>query len=142
VSVNGSPLPAQSSGNFTVTYDDACTTSPTITYGYVVVGNLVTIGVKSATGFPCTSDSTTFTGTAITMPAAIRPTISNIGSGTLYGGCDDNGVDAPCSFFITTAGAVNLHRMNTIPASISWTNSGNKVGPFTGVFFSYYISNP
>jgi hypothetical protein len=140
---DGTNCPATtSSGNFTVSYDNACTTTPTITFGYVQNGNVVVMSVKSSSGFSCTADSTAFTATTATVPAGIRPT-GNARESGVFTGCVDNSVQVGCDFTVTAAGTVDIARVTVaLLQDQAWTAAGSRSGPPNGLTFTYYLTNP
>jgi len=115
-----------SSTTATLTYDTACTTSPTSVLRYFKVGNVVTIHVTSS-GAGCTSDSTSFTSNAGDVPAAIRPlTAQKVIYHTLEG--QDNGTFGVSCAIISTAGTISYTTTTSgvCNAAASWTSSGTK----------------
>lgn len=60
-----------SSGTFEATWDVACTTTPSQTWHYYQVGDIVTLYADE--GFSCTSDTIKMEATTV-VPAALRPT--------------------------------------------------------------------
>lgn len=131
-------------GTFTVGFDDACTTTPTITFGYVKIGPVVTLTVKTISG-SCTSDSSGYAVTTQAVPAFLRPpnTIT-----TPYFQCVDAGVNGTCVMSLNYFGTIQVYRITVSGSNVitnaSWTNTGNKAGfANPGSFsFSYYTSNP
>lgn len=65
---------AETSGTFTATFDDGCTTSPTVAFRYRKIGTVVTLRWDNMSPTTCTSDSITFdTNSLGEVPADIRP---------------------------------------------------------------------
>lgn len=135
---------AQTSGTFTVTWDDACTTSPTQVWDYVKIGDVVTL--RMVGGLTCTSDSTSFATTGTDVPAAIRPItpiIARMGGVSVQ----DNGVVAEACLNIPFTGTMNftLSDNAAVPCNAAaWTASGTKnvtsgSGP---VMFTYLLIDP
>lgn len=111
-------------GTFEVTWETACTTTPTQTWNYARIGNVVTI--RMVDNVSCTSDSTGFASTDADWPASLRPA----GTITITGfRVFDNGVadaDQGC-FQITAAGIPSMERSVGSPCSATaWTASGTK----------------
>jgi hypothetical protein len=138
----GEIVPAQSSGNFTASFDAACATTPTITFGYVKSGDVVTLRIKSLSGFPCTSDAAQFFTTGTPVPAALRPPAGVTVATALYPTCLDNGADTACAVLILPGGDVQISRY--VGATLTaWTGSGNKRGPSAGTaLMSYSTTDP
>jgi hypothetical protein len=141
--VDGLTPTFETSGNFTASFDSACTTTPTITFGYVRVGNIVTLRVKSVSGWPCTSDTTALATTATPVPAAIRP-IANPAYSAILSGCLDNGVGTPCLLSVSSLGNVGFTRVTTNWEAGTWTASGNKRGAVdpVGQTVTYFLTDP
>lgn len=139
VTVNAVDL-TPASGTFVATFDDAGTTSPTLTFDYQRVGNLVVMRSVGSSGFPITSDSTNFTATAA-VPASLRPASGQ--SGALFGGFQNNSADTDGCVAVQSTGNLQFFRQATAGAACtsSWTNSGSKTAPNT-LEFSYMLGNP
>ncbi len=138
----------QSSGTFVASFDDACTTTPTITFDWVKVGSLVTLWAVANSGFPCTSDSGGFVATGTPLPAAIRPT-TNFGHATLFTNVTNNGTSEYGCFFLNFSGNIGLGRAGSASAACNinaWTASGNKSAglgsALDDVFVTYPTINP
>ena len=102
-------------GSFTAT-GTGFTTSPTATWEYVKVGNMVVLTMATITG---TSNSTSFTVTG--MPATIRPSST---SRFVIGITSDNSAaDAASLITINSAGVVTLFR--NVAGNV-FTGSGTK----------------
>jgi hypothetical protein len=132
------------SGTFTVSWNDACSTTPTTTFDYQKVGNIVVLKAVSSAGFPCTSDSTSFLGTAADVPAAIRPSGAFASSAQLAGdngNIMNNGGNVRVRLTINTTGNVVLNNCNAENCSTAWTNSGNKAFSYIGDMV-YMLGNP
>lgn len=123
----------ETSGSFTVDYDDACSTTESHTWTWLKHGNLVVIDASTLSG--CTSDSIQFRDTTTPIPAALRPTsevavmIRVQNSGTAEDGCVKVGV----------TGSVTIQRFSGIACSTVFTASGVK-GAYIGTF-SYNVDN-
>lgn len=93
-----------------------CTTSPTVTFRYMTVGNIVMVRAPppSAT---CTSNSVSKSAAAATVPAALRPTANNIRCSQ---GLTDNGVNINGGLIIATDGSISW----TVQPTGSFTASG------------------
>lgn len=132
------------SGTFTATFDDACTTSPTITFDYQRVGNIVVAALRSATGFNCTSDSSSFATTGTPIPAAARPAVDAVLGGP-YGLVDDGIATDGCLVFTSTGNVVFQRRSASDCGGVNWTPSGTKSANSVvsdGWNFSYMLGNP
>jgi hypothetical protein len=126
------------SGTFTATFDDACTTSPTTTFDYQKIGNVVTIWPVSTAGFPCTSDSANFTTTGAPVPASIRPAIIQ---GNLIATATDNSVAGRATMGVTAAGNITFNWCAFAAAcTATWTNANNKSA--TALNLTYGLGNP
>jgi hypothetical protein len=139
---NGTNCPsaaAPSTGTFTITWDDACTTSPTSVVDWVAVGNLVTWVFRSASGFPCTSDSVSTATSSAIIPVAIRPATS-IASNNMFAGFTNNGTLGFGCLSIFSTGTVQASFASTGSCG-TWTNSGSKA-IVSGMTFSYIINDP
>lgn len=122
-----------STGTFVVTFDDTCTTSPTVTFNYYKIGPVVTIAPASTTGFPCTSDSTAYKGTGADVPAALRPSTTSVVSSPINGVAVNNTAEAPAfeinidssgHFILMHCGAATATDFTCL--NNTWTNSGSK----------------
>lgn len=128
-------------GTFTVTWDDACTTSPTSTFDYVNAGGAVTLVLRSNSGFPCTSDSTLLTTTTASMPAAIRP-VTSIASMNMYAGGTNNGTATNVCLTILSTGIMAVTQAATYGASCTaWAAAANKSPGGLGTF-TYIVPDP
>lgn len=119
-------------GTFTATYSDACTTSPTQQWQWVKVGPQVTLYANGA-NISCTSDSGNF-NSGFDIPTAIRPqdtvrfplvSVTN------------NGVNEVACISFGSTGVISILRLDTqLVASLpcvstqGWTASGNKAVRF------------
>jgi hypothetical protein len=106
-------------GTFDVGWETACTTTPSDTWHYARVGNIVTLKAD-ASNFTCTSDSTLFSAGA-DIPANLRPTISGANAVVF---AQDNGVEIPALLTIGTTGGVSV--LTTAFGVSSWSNVGTK----------------
>jgi len=127
-----------SSGTFTATLNGGCTTSPTGTMSYSIIGNLATVSYSGA-GITCTSNaaSTSFSG----LPVAIQPATSRI---IPCYNMEDNGTlsfAAVCSVVGTNVQIYAVVASGTLATyGNNWTASGTKgIGP--GFTFTYPLSN-
>ncbi len=137
IAVEGVTIATISSGSFTVTWDDACTTSPADTWKYVKVGDMVTV-MPQTDGINCTSDSAFFRTTGAELPAAIRPAIAKI---VFFGFGRDNGVLARTCLSLATDGNISFGIISSVGATCSvssWTSSAAKTGQLTT--FSYILT--
>jgi len=123
-------------GTFEATWATACTTTPSQTWNYAVIGNMVTLRMVDTVS--CTSDSTSFGTTSADVPAAIRP------AGHVYflSHATDNGSGTKACFQITTAGVMNMLIDTGAGAcfSASWTASGSKGFLVYPNSFSYILN--
>lgn len=144
LSHNGVDLTPES-GSFVVTFETACTTSPTATFDYQKVGNTVTLALVSVAGFVCTSDSTSFSTTGTPVPASIRPSAyPSSASTTPIHGFTDNGAATWGAIVIFNTGGVSFARCATFGADCNvsgWTASGNK-SVAAGKTVTYMLGNP
>lgn len=120
-------------GSFTLTFDDACTTSPTASVNFSRVGRNVVwrIGDVSTT---CTSDSTAFRTSGAEVPASIRPGTTTLLASDTSG--QNNSVRTAMCVQVTTAGNVELTRKTGVDQGCSgfasWTAAGTKEGNIAG----------
>jgi len=123
----GGSGPSITSGTFAVTYPNACTTTPTQNWAYVVVSDGTT---ALATVYPtdrvsCTSDATGFnTSGGTAMPAAVRP----VQATTLPTSGIDTGASVAACLNIQTSGAIFIDKGSDCNSG-TWTNSGSKAFP-------------
>lgn len=128
--VEGEVVPTQTTGSFSVDFDDACTTTPSYTWNYVRHGNIVSIDPGAGDG-TCTSDSSNFQDTSTPVPAAIRPT-----GGSIYIPAtviNDTAQDTGC-VILDTDGTVRVLRTTGTQCNLAWTASGTKsawIGSFS-----------
>jgi hypothetical protein len=118
-----------STGSYTATVT-GCTTSPTATVFYSVVGRIVTMTMPTTS---CTSNSTSwgFTG----VPAAIRPATNNL-AGVSRIACTNNSVAefGTCGILVDTSGVITMTRNGN---TAGFTASGTKgVGEFSNHTYS------
>ena len=126
---------AQTSGSFTVTFEDMCTTSPTSVWAWTLLGDIVVIQPAALSAI-CTSDSVQFKTAVQIVPQALRPTIST----RIALDVENNGTMGRGCLLINSGGQVSLLRLvNGTTCSSSWTNSGDK-GAYFGNF-SYSVDN-
>jgi hypothetical protein len=116
-------------GTFTLTWTDACTTSPTTEVDYTLddTGTVVTWYIGPMSVSSCTSDSTAFTTSAGDVPANLRPPSgeSFVLMGVRY---VDNGTagGALGCLRITDSGVVLVHQAANGCLGGAWTGSGAK----------------
>lgn len=133
-----SPSGSVTSGSFTATFDDACTTSPTVTFVWQKIGNAVTMMPTASSGFPCTGDSTSFAAAASPpVPAAERPATSPV-TMALMVGATDNGATTLATITIGTSGILQYNKVTT--TTVSWTAAGNRSTPLFSAF-TYMTNN-
>lgn len=120
-----------SSGTFTASYLDACSTTPTQSVRWYKIGDVVTLTADAA--FTCTSDTTLFECDSGCLPAAIRPTTSAVRSSVV--GAQNNTTSATAILTIRTDGEISVERCGAVTGTCvggAWTNSGTKgVDPWT-----------
>lgn len=111
----------QTTGQFTLSWEVACTTTPTQVVNYVKTGQQVTWDVTQDVS--CTSDSTEFRTSAADVPASIRPSremyfpvTHNTDNGTVVSGC----------FKIHSNGTVALYTLSSSNCTGAWSNIGTK----------------
>lgn len=139
ITVNGVTL-TPLAGSFVATFDDACTTSPTVTFQYQKVGVVVTMMATANSGFTCTGDSTNFATTGTPVPAAIRPT-SNASTSFIHPDFQDNGTSTGARIQISSAGNVVFSKVTTGTTSAAWTNSGTRTFYGNGLVTTYMTNN-
>lgn len=124
---------SQSTGTGNLSYVNACTTTPTQGYAYVLTGQTVTL--TFTTEFACTSDSTAMVSDA--LPLAIRPARAQV---FLTNAQNNSGVVQAC-FAIGTDGVLTWYQVATGQCATSgaWTASGTK-GPLTLIGSSPFIA--
>lgn len=131
-SVTQGPFTYSETGSFTLTLDDGCTTSPTITVNYSRSGKNVSLRLLG--GQTCTSDSISFKTTGAEIPASIRPAATLLMSSVDKG--QNNTAATTICYEITAAGNMQIlpraSMVVTCNGSASWTNSGTKEFTFTG----------
>lgn len=105
-------------GTFTATLT-GCTTSPTVTVSYVIVGKMVTLTMQALTGISNTA-ACSITG----MPSALFPSATlELSAQTVR----DNTLDHPGMVQLSTAGVMTLFFYSTISNLTStFTSSGTK----------------
>lgn len=131
------------SGNFTITWDDACTTSPTTLVRWQLTGSVATWMIAPMSVSSCTSDSTAFgTSTAI-IPSQLRPSSGNqiyaVGVRVTDNGTTDNALG--CLKLLDT-GQVQVTRTSAAGCGGNWTSSGAKAVNSTNVIYTaitYYV---
>jgi hypothetical protein len=142
VTVNGVSVAAES-GTFTASMGAACNTTPTITFDYQKIGNIVTLQAVADSGFPCTSDSTSFLSSAGAAPVSIRPASGTGARSTPLDSFENAGVEAWAVMQVGTDGAIGFFRCATFGANCgTWTNSGDKGFESKQHSFTYMLGNP
>jgi len=137
--IEGVEIATRTEGSFTVSFDAACTTTPTIDIEYVQVGESVTLTPSGAgaIGVTCTSDSTLFEETSASVPAALRPTnpVYTIAHAL------DTGSYVPACVRMLATGIIDVlrHDVTGLCNSATWTGSGVKNVTFGS--FSYNLDN-
>lgn len=127
------------SGTSSISWDDACTTTPTQPYSYVVTSdNRVSIVLGPMSPTTCTSDSVNFRATSTsTLPASIRPTANQYITGVYAR--DNGGNSTGCMGFATT-GILDAVPNNTSGCpGPSWTNTGVKSIGFDRTVSLFYM---
>jgi hypothetical protein len=121
---------SQSTGNFTASFTDACSTTPTQVINYVLTGSSVTLRITQNIG-ACTSDSTSFSTAAGDLPVSLRPAAAVTFQGFL---CQDQGSNISCGLRLATDGTISYcvsgTGVNTCAAT-NWTGSANKAQTVT-----------
>ena len=119
-------------GTFTGTISSGCTTTPTGSVSYTVIGNVVTVTIPAIT---CTSNGANLRMTG--MPSIITPATSGCGTGTncgfFAGLTEDNGVNGLTSCLQINSGpswdfglaTVNGTHIQCVPGT-GFTSSGTK----------------
>lgn len=136
--VNGVAVSAgsitQTTGTGTLSYVDACTTTPTQNYAYVLTGQTVTLTFTSQ--FTCTSDSANMISDA--LPSGIRPARAQVFSVMAQ---NNSGVVSAC-FKIDTTGVLTWWQLTSgqCAQGTAWTASGTK-GPLTLIGTSPFIAS-
>lgn len=143
VTINGAAPAVSSTGTFTITWDDACTTSPTTTVNYTAVGNMVVWRLSPLSGGQCTSDSTDFEATSTsTVPAALIPAAEQE---LFVPRATDNGITTPACIVIPTNGTVRVEKHDTAggvlcSSATSWTAANAKsLAPATSTAIVYNL---
>lgn len=137
----------QTTGTFTINWDDACTTTPTSTVNWVAVGNVV---VWRFNGFSsCTSDSVNFKATGADVPAAIRPTGDILSTTRLMITNNSTADNGGCLHIFNggggSAGQVEVLRHGTnrdCEDTNTFTASGNKAIAPPGAGAQYTLTYP
>lgn len=134
-----------SSGTFTATFDQACTTSPTITFDYQRIGNLVTLAAVSGSGWPCTGDAVTFATTGTPVPAALRPVVAV--RSAVFSNFADNGSAVQGCFTIETDGNITVQQVSGGNCSSTWTAASTRYWDTSAFALgvrtqSYMLGNP
>lgn len=131
-----------SAGSFTLSLDNGCTTTPTITVNYYADGDLVSWFFSAVSGFPCTSDSTSFRTTGTNVPAALRPEAAVVIIPIRFGVRDGGGSNFLGTMSLTSGGDVLFGKCTNVTdtgcGSTNWTGSGaNKDLPVNAFSFTY-----
>lgn len=115
------------SGSGTISWDDACTTTPTSPFTYVLTSdNRVSFVLGPMTPNTCTGDSVNMRATSTsTLPVAIRPTVSQYIAGVFT---QNNGSNATgCMGFANTGILdVTLSAAAGCGTAQNWTSSAGK----------------
>ena len=101
------------------------TTSPTTTWTFTQIGQIVTI--RPGAILTATSNTTGLSSGSTDVPAAIRPTVTNVSAFII----EDNGTEAMGKILISAAGAIVF---NATVAAGTFTNSGAKGFPALQAF--------
>jgi hypothetical protein len=129
-------------GSFTASFDTGCSTTPTITYDYQKVGNLVTVLAVSLSGLPCTGDSTSMTTTGTPLPAGIRPD-HNQSTGLMHGYTNAGTAGNGTMQLLSTGNIVlSFCAVGAACTTGAWTASGSRDLAATGIPFNYMLGNP
>jgi hypothetical protein len=113
------------SGSFVVNFDNACTTTPTITFAYYKIGPVVTIQPTATSGFTCLSDSANFAATGADVPAIIRPSTKMVYSAPMVGLVLEGASTTPAIIIeIDTTGTMTMGRCQ-MPTSPNFTCLSN-----------------
>lgn len=113
-----------SSGTFTASYTNGCTTTPTQSIRWVKIGNLVTM--TAAAALSCTADTTVFDTDSTDIPAAIRPTTSNVYSAKF--GANNNSTSVSAMIELQ-GGEIIVNRCDAVTGTCdggAWTGSGTR----------------
>jgi len=130
---------APTSGTFTITWENACTTSPTTVVKYYQFNRVVTWNIAAMSAASCTSDSTSFATTTAIVPAAIRPTTQQTSVSPFN---LNNAVTALGCITVKTDGTVAAHPPGTACTTnaAGWLGSGNvAVNPGIVTDFTYTL---
>lgn len=114
------------SGTFTISYVDACTTTQTQSARWYRMGDQVTITVSAAMP-TCTGDTTLFQTNSGDIPAAARPSTSDVWSSIIQG--NNNGTSTRANVELKTTGQIVINRCDTVTGTCdggAWTNAGNR----------------
>jgi hypothetical protein len=113
-------------GTFTVTWVQACTTNPTQTWNYAVSGNVVILTPTQEVS--CTSDSTSFISTGGDLPAAIRQNTASVVELAVGIRAQDSGADTEACLRIESDYSLALSRVTAgfCSTANNWTASGTK----------------
>lgn len=125
---------SQSTGTGNLSYANACTTTPTQGYAYVLTGMTVTLTFTSQ--FACTSDSTAMISDA--LPSAIRPARTQV----FLSQAQNAGSVTQACFALDTSGVLTWYQVASGQCATSgtWTASGSK-GPLTLIGTSPFIAS-
>ncbi len=116
------------SGTFVVTFENACTTSPTVTFAYYRIGRIVGITPTTNSGFTCTGDSTSMATSGTPVPASLRPA-HHAFSPIMDGAWTDNGTDAGVEYKVLTTGGFSIAKCGAAANNCNeagWTASGTR----------------
>jgi hypothetical protein len=143
--INGTDV-APASGTFTASWDNACTTTPTATFDYQKLGNVVVVALVSVSAATCTSDTAQFETTGTPIPAALRP--STTARSPVFGDLTNNGLAVGGEFLMKTDGNIEIAMCTNGVSCLDggWTGSGlkgiNVQGTASGLHFAYMLGNP
>lgn len=123
VQVNGVVAATQTTGTFSATWTNACTTTPTTSFTYVKTGVMVTLQMTSF--LTCTSDSTNTEMDVGQLPVEIRP-ISTVCVGLI--GSANSGTSGPAALQIGASGGlvISYDAGEACGVMGTWTASGVK----------------
>lgn len=124
-------------GSFTASMTDACTTTPTLDVQYFIIGNMVTMLIP-AQAANCTSDSTGFAATGTPVPANARPATAQIVGGIIP--ALDNSGNANACLLLGTTGTFAFGTLTTSDCTNSWVASMSKRAPRLAMSVTYQIN--
>lgn len=110
------------SGSLSASFSDACTTTPSVAFDYVLIGHMVVLQV-SGNGGSCTADSANFQTAAGALPAALRP--SYLVTSSAFTGFVDNGSGTNAVLRVYADGTIAFFPVSGT-ALTTWTASGTR----------------